>query len=118
MGRRPATNDGSSNGPAGGVLTGGPATSCRIGLEDLDAPAVAAPPARHLLDRLVEHLHVLDTELSAHREVVEGAGVGASVLTPPTVVGADGRPVERPRTYVRYSLVMALAVQRSFDELG
>ena len=56
-------------------------------------------------------------------DVAAGESAGAAVadesaVTPTTVVGRWGPPVCRCRTPVRYSVPMALAVQRSFDELG
>ena len=44
-----------------------------------------------------------------------GAG---SEVTPTTVAATSSPPVSRGRTPVRYSVRMALAVQRSFDDLG
>ena len=43
-------------------------------LDGFDGVAIATPSARHLLHRLVEHLPVLDREVTTHREVVERPG--------------------------------------------
>ena len=91
MGRRPATKSGSPMGVAvsASAVTGGaggtsPADlvvrGVRSGLarlrnivpDDLDGLAVATPPARHVLDRFLQDLDVLDRELPAYGEVVEG----------------------------------------------
>src|SRR5580658_3987113 len=43
-----------------------------VALQGLDRPTVAAPAARDLVYRLLQHVLVLDHELAADREMVEG----------------------------------------------
>ena len=81
IGRSPATNSGSDSGPTAAGRRDSPMRSgsalsrrrCSV-VDHFDCVAIATPPARHLLHRLIEDLDVLHGEVTAHREVMERPG--------------------------------------------
>ena len=85
--------------------TGWPRTDAFASSASSSTTAVpdAAPPARHLLDHLGQHLDVLELELAAHAVVVEGPGAtggghveAGQVAAAGAAVPGDGHPAMVP----------------------